>query len=373
MGLWDKIKGELIDIVEFLDDSNNTMVHRFERYQNEIKNGARLTVREGQAAAFVNQGQIADVFQPGMYTLETKNLPILSTLLGWKYGFNSPFKAEVYFVSTRQFTDLKWGTKNPIMVRDPEFGPVRIRAFGTYVIRVKDVATFLRQIVGTDSRFTIEEISEDLRNQIVTLTCDAIAESKVPVLDMAGNVVEFGQVVLKTVGPEMEKYGIEVTKLRIENISLPAEVEAALDKGTSARVIGDMGRFTAYQTANAIEQAAKNPGGGGLAAGGMGMGMGLAMGNQMAGQMAGAASAGAASAGGGPPPIPGTQPFFVAAGGQQTGPFDMATLRLHAQAGKVTPASLVWRQGMATWVKAAEVAELAELFVSAGPPPIPPG
>jgi membrane protease subunit (stomatin/prohibitin family) len=180
--------------------------------------------------------------------------------------------------------------------------------------------------------------------------------------------------VLKTVAPEMEKYGIEVTKLRIENISLPPEVEAALDKGSSARVVGDMGRFTAYQTANAIEQAAKNPGGGGLAAGGMGMGMGFAMGNQMAGQMAaGQAAAAGAGGAGGPPPLPGAQPFYVAIGGQQAGPFDMATLRLHAQTGKLTNGSLVWRQGMATWLKAGEVPELAELFVSAGPPPLPPG
>src|SRR5574344_2648789 len=138
MGLLDKLRGEFIDIIEWIDDSNDTMVYRFERYQNEIKNGAKLTVREGQVAVFINEGQLADVFQPGMYTLNTQNLPILATLKGWKYGFNSPFKAEVYFVSTKQFVDLKWGTPNPVMLRDPEFGPIRIRAFGNYSIQVTD-------------------------------------------------------------------------------------------------------------------------------------------------------------------------------------------------------------------------------------------
>ncbi len=160
MNVWDKLRGELIDIIQWLDTTNDTLVYRFERYNNEIKYGAKLVVREGQAAVFVNEGQIADVFPPGTYTLETKNLPILATLQGWKYGFESPFKAEVYFCSTRQFTDLKWGTQNPIMMRDPEFGPVRLRAFGTYVIRVADPAVLIRQIVGTDNRFTLDEISQ---------------------------------------------------------------------------------------------------------------------------------------------------------------------------------------------------------------------
>lgn len=154
MGIFDRLKHELIDIIEFLDDTNNTLCYRFERFQNEIKNGAKLIVREGQTAVFVSEGQVADVFTPGTYTLETRNLPILATLKGWKYGFESPFKAEVYFVSTRMFTDQKWGTMNPIMVRDPEFGPVRLRAFGTYALRVKDAATFIRNVVGTDQRFT---------------------------------------------------------------------------------------------------------------------------------------------------------------------------------------------------------------------------
>ena len=368
MGIWDKIKGEFIDIIEWLDESKNTMVYRFERYQNEIKNGAKLVVREGQVAAFVNEGQLADIFAPGTHTLETKNLPILATLKGWKYGFNSPFKAEAYFVSMRSFTDLKWGTKNPIIVRDKEYGPIRLRTFGSYVIRVKDPATFLKNIVGTDSRFTTEEITEDLRNQIVTSVSDAIAESGIPILDMAANQLELGELLKKKIQPEFDGYGLEIVKLRVENVSLPPEVEQFLDKGSSMRMVGNLDQFTKFQVANSMEKAAENPG----AAGGMmGMGLGYVMGGQMGGAVNQAAQQPAGGAGGGPPPIPGAVPFFVAVNGQQTGPFDFASLKLHAQTGKLTSATLVWKQGMAAWTKAGEVAELAEVFAAGGPPPIP--
>jgi len=373
MGIWDKIKGEFIDIIEWLDESRTTMVYRFERYQNEIKNGAKLVVRESQVAAFVSEGQLADVFTPGTYTLETKNLPILATLKGWKYGFNSPFKAEAYFVNMRAFTDLKWGTKNPIIVRDKEYGPIRLRTFGSYVIRVKDVPVFLKNIVGTDSRFTTEEITEDLRNQIVTSVSDAIAESGIPILDMAANQLELGDLLRQRIQPEFDNYGLEVVKLRVENISLPPEVEAFLDKGSSMRMVGNLDQFTKFQVANSMEKAAENSG----AAGGMmGMGLGYVMGGQMGGAVQQGAQPGAAPGGAGaaPPPIPGSVPFFVAVGGQQTGPFDMATLKLHAQTGKLAMDSLVWKQGMATWTKAGEVAELAQVFaVGQAPPPIPPG
>jgi len=374
MGIWDKIKGEFIDIIEWLDESRTTMVYRFERYQNEIKNGAKLVVRESQTAAFVSEGQLADVFTPGTYTLETKNLPILATLKGWKYGFNSPFKAEAYFVNMRAFTDLKWGTKNPIIVRDKEYGPIRLRTFGSYVIRVKDVPVFLKNIVGTDSRFTTEEITEDLRNQIVTSVSDAIAESGIPILDMAANQLELGDLLRQRIQPEFDNYGLEVVKLRVENISLPPEVEAFLDKGSSMRMVGNLDQFTKFQVANSMEKAAENSG----AAGGMmGMGLGYVMGGQMGGavQQGAQPAAGAGGApGSAPPPIPGSVPFFVAVGGQQTGPFELATLKLHAQTGKLAMDSLVWKQGMATWTKAGEVAELAQVFaVGQAPPPIPPG
>ncbi|MFH2095759.1 MAG: SPFH domain-containing protein, partial [Bacteroidota bacterium] len=210
MGLLNKLKGEFLDIVEWLDPTNNTIVHRFERYHNEIKMGAKLTVRESQVAAFINEGQLADVFPPGMYSLSTSNMPILSTLKGWKYGFNSPFKAEVYFVNTKKFTDQKWGTPNPIMLRDPEFGPIRIRAFGTYEFRVKDAAIFIKEIVGTDGDFTTEEVTNQLRNIILARFTDAIGEAKIPVLDMASNYDEVSKFVHEKIGGEYGDYGLEL-------------------------------------------------------------------------------------------------------------------------------------------------------------------
>jgi membrane protease subunit (stomatin/prohibitin family) len=361
MGIWDKLTGELVDIIEWLDDTRDTMVWRFPRYQNEIKNGAKLIVRESQAAAFVNEGQIADLFQfPGTYTLETQNLPILSTLRGWKHGFNSPFKAEVYFVNTRTFTDRKWGTKNPIMMRDPEFGPVRLRAFGTFAIRVSSVGTFLKNVVGTDHRFTIDEIGEQLRDLMVARFADALAESKIPVLDMAANQDELGKVLIGRINPDFEQYGLEVTQLFVENISLPPEVEQALDKRTSMGVIGDLNKYMQYQSAEAIRDAAKNPGG--VAGIGAGMGAGMAM----AGQMGSAFQQQQQ-----PPPLPATgASFFVAINNQQSGPFDIAALRQQIQSGRLTKQTLVWKSGMAQWTAAEQVTEIAPMFAEV-PPPLP--
>lgn len=368
MGLFDKIRGEFVDIIEWLDDSNNTMVYRFERYGNEIKYGAKLVVREGQAAVFVNEGKLADVFEPGTYTLQTQNLPILSTLMGWKHGFESPFKAEVYFVSTRRFTDRKWGTKNPIMLRDAEFGPIRLRAFGNYGMRVSDPATFLKEIVGTDGHFTSEEITDQLRNLIVTRFTDILGESKIPVLDLAANYNELGDFVVKAIGPEFGDYGIEVTKLLVENISLPAAVEEALDKRSSMGVLGNLNQYTQFQAANAMESAAENPAGGG-AAEGMGLGMGFAMANQMGQAMQGAHQQNQNPAI--PPPAPAQLSFHIALNGQTTGPYDLPGLQQQAQAGSFTAQSMVWRQGMAGWIAAGQVPELASLFTM--PPPPPPG
>lgn len=369
MGLLDKLKGELIDIIEWTDDSNDTMVHRFERYGNEIKYGAKLVVREAQAAVFINEGQLADVFAPGTHTLETQNLPILATLKGWKYGFESPFKAEVYFVSVRQFTDLKWGTKNPIMLRDAEFGPVRLRAFGSYAVRVEDPAKFIREIVGTDGHFTTDEITNQLRNMIVTRFSDLLAESKIPALDLASNYDEFSQYATEKLGPEYGEYGLEITKFLVENISLPPAVEEALDKRSSMGVVGNLGAYTQFQAANAMEDAAQNPGG--MAAGGMGMGMGFAMATQVGQTMNHAQEQGVQAPGAAPPPIPQRVSFFVAVNGQQAGPFDVATLQNQVAAGQLTRESLVWKQGMQQWTAAGEVPELAGLFQQA-PPPIPP-
>ncbi|MEO1948763.1 SPFH domain-containing protein, partial [Thioclava sp.] len=233
MGILDFLSGEFIDVIGWTDDTRDTMVWRFEREGHAIKYGAKLTVREGQAAVFVHEGQLADIFGPGLYMLETNNLPILTTLQHWDHGFKSPFQSEIYFVNTTRFNDLKWGTKNPVMARDPEFGPVRIRAFGTYSMRVTDPGKFLTEIVGTDGEFTSDEISYQLRNVIVQEFSRAIASSGIPILDMAANTADMGKLITKAIAPTIANYGLELPEFYIENVSLPDAVEAVLDKRTS--------------------------------------------------------------------------------------------------------------------------------------------
>jgi membrane protease subunit (stomatin/prohibitin family) len=363
MAFWkDFIKTELIDIVEWLDDSSETLVYRFVRHENEIKNGAQLIVRPGQAAVFVDQGRIADVFAPGRYELRTENLPILSTLRGWKYGFDSPFKAEVYFVTTRQITNRKWGTKNPVMMRDADFGPVRLRAFGSYSIKVNDPGKLIAEIVGTSGHFTVDQIGDQLRDMVTARFTDALGEARIPALDLASNQDEIGDRLISRMQPEFAAYGLELTKLLVENISLPEEVEKMLDRRTSMGVLGDLNAYTQFQTAQAMEKAAGNPGG--AASDAMGMAMGFGMANRMAASMGGAAAPV------GPPPLPAQPTYFVAVGGAQTGPHDMDALRAHVAAGTLTRETLVWKQGMAAWTAASGVPELASLF-PATPPPLP--
>jgi membrane protease subunit (stomatin/prohibitin family) len=373
MGLWDFVKTELIDIIQWLDESGGQMVYRFDGHDNEIKNGAQLIVRPGQAAVFVNQGQIADVFGPGRHELRTENLPILSTLLGWKYGFNSPFKAEVFFVSTKQFTDQKWGTKAPVMMRDPEFGPVRIRAFGSYVFHVSEPARFIAQLVGAGGVFSTGDVSEQMRSLVTSRFIDALGEAHVPVLDLAARYEDFGVQIRGRIAPDFAQWGIELTQFVIENIGLPEEVEKALDTRSKMGVLGDLGRYQQFQAAESIPLAAQNPGG--VAGAGMGMGMGWAMGQQMAQSMGqafapqpgGAAQGGSAA----PPPLPSQASYFVAVDGKQTGPHPIDEMRGQAAAGALTRDTLVWKQGMAAWTPAGQVDELASVF-SAVPPPLPP-
>lgn len=365
MGILNKIKGEFIDIIEWLDPSNDTMIHRFERYENEIKYGAKLIVRESQVAVFVNEGQIADVFLPGTITLETQNMPILTTLKGWKYGFHSPFKAEVYFCNTKNFTDLKWGTKNPVMMRDTDFGMVRIRAFGNYAMRIKDPVKFIKEIAGTDGSFTTDKITEQLKNIVMTRFTDIVASSKIPVLDLASNYDELSKFVYDRIGSEFLEYGIELSKFLVENISLPPDVEAAMDKRTSMGVVGNLNAFTQYQTAVGIEEAAKNPGG--SASAGIGMGMGFAMANQMGQNMSQNNNVNQQQ-NTTPPPL--TQ-YYVAVNGQQTGPFGEQQLAQMVQNGQLKKDTLVWKTGMAEWVAAGQVPEVAKLFTQV-PPPLPP-
>jgi membrane protease subunit (stomatin/prohibitin family) len=371
MALWDKLKGEFIDIVQWLDDTSDTLVYRFERYGNEIKYNARLVVREGQMAAFINEGQLADVFMPGTYTLSTRNLPILATLKGWKYGFESPFKAEVYFCSTRQFTNLKWGTPGPVTMRDPEFGAVRVTAFGLYSIKVKDPALFIREIVGTDGTFTTEQVEDNLRGKIGTRIKEVMPDAGIPVIDLESRVVQLGETLKARIAPAVEALGLELMEVQVQDVGLPEEVERAIDKAGAMRAIGNMQAYTQYETASSINDAANNPGS--LAAAGVGVGMGFGMGGQMAGAMGGmcAGQSQPGSSGVLPPPLPPQTQLFVAVNGQQTGPFDLTVLQQMARSGQLTRDSLVWKQGMADWTVAGQVAELSALFAAA-PPPVPP-
>lgn len=371
MSFMDKLRGQLIDIIEFLDSSRDTIVWRFPRQGNEIKNEAKLVVREGQVAVFVNEGRLADVFGPGTYTLSTQNLPVLSTLKGWKHGFNSPWKAEVYFVATRQFTDFKWGTQNPIMLRDPEFGAVRLRGFGTYSLQVTDAAVMLRQLVGTDPNFRTDEIGEFFRQNIVGALGPALAHANVAALDLAANQHQIAGRLAAELTATLSEYGVAITRFVIENISLPPEVEAVLDKRTQMAIVGDMQQYTQFQAANAIETAAGNPGGGSE---GMTMGLGLAMGQQMGQVLAGGQSAPApapAPAAAAPPPLPAARPWFHAAGGAQSGPTSLEDLGRLAAAGSITRETLLWQDGMAAWTPAGSVPAVASIF-GAVPPPLPP-
>ena len=382
MALFNKIKqkafGEFIDIIEWTDDTSDTMIWRFPRYNSEIKNGAQLTVRETQVAVLVNEGQFADVFQPGRHELTTSNMPILTTIRGWKYGFNSPFKVDVYFVNTKQFLNQRWGTANPIMMRDPEFGPIRLRAFGSYNFRVQeDPIPFIKNVAGTSGEFTTEGISEQLRNFVITKFTDYLGESKIAALDLAANMNEFSQELTIGLKDDFAEYGIELTRFLVENISLPEAVEEALDRRTSMGVIGNMTAYTQMQFADSLKDSANNPSGcGNLAGDAMGAGIGLAMAGQMAGQMmnpqAGQFHGGQQppqQAAPTPPPMPQQTTYHVAVGGVQQGPFPVSQLQQMIQQGQLTRDTLVWTAGMPAWAAANSVPALSQMF-GAVPPPL---
>ncbi len=363
MSLRDWVSGQFIDIIEWTEPSQNEILaYRFPRHNNEIKNGAKLIVREGQAAVFVKEGQHADVMSPGMYTLDTNNLPILSSILGWKYGFESPFKCEVYFISTRQWTDQKWGTQNPVLMRDPEFGPIRVRAFGSYAFKVTDPTTFVRELVATDPSFEVFEIAAQFRNVIVSRFVDTVANVKLPILDLVGNYERLSKLALDRVAPELAKMGVSLTQFYVESVSLPPEVEAALDKKSQMGILGNLDQYTKFQSAEAIRDAAQNPGG---AAGlGVGMGAGIALGQQMGNAMAAAPPVAA------PPPLPAAAAYHVAIAGAAAGPFDLAAIGVKIRDGSITRSSLAWKAGMPGWVAADTLPDLQALFASA-PPPLP--
>jgi len=375
MGLWDAIKSEFIQIIEWLDESSDTLVYRFPVHDQEIKMGAQLTVRENQAAIFINEGKTADLFKPGRYELTTQNMPILATLRGWKYGFDSPFKAEVYFFNTRLYTDLKWGTQNPVMMRDAEFGMIRIRAHGTYALRISDPQEFFKQVVGTQGLTTTEDILGQLRSTIVSSLSDIIAESKIAALDLAASYRELSQLAQKELAPSFQSYGLEVSRFFIDNISLPEEVEAAIDQRTKLGVLGDrLGQYTQMQTAESIKIAAANPGG--LAGAGVGLGAGVAMGQAMGGAFSASSSPAApppAPGSSAPPPPPGTQAnaprWSLAIDGKTYGPYTDDALKAMLASGQVAPSTQAWRPGSAGW---AAVETYTELATGGGAPPPPP-
>lgn len=371
MGLWDAIKQEFIQIIEWLDDSSDTMVYRFPVHDQEIKMGAQLTVRENQVAVFINEGKAADVFKPGRYELSTQNMPILSTLRGWKYGFDTPFKAEVYFFNTRIFTDLKWGTQNPVMMRDAEFGMIRIRAHGTYATRITDVPVFFQTVVGTQGLTTTNDILGQLRSNIISHFSDILAESKIAALDLASSYRELSQLAQKELAAGFQSFGLELSRFNIDNISLPEEVEAAIDQRTKLGVLGDkMAQYTQMQTAESIKIAAANPGG--LAGAGVGLGAGMAMGQAMSGSFnAAPPPPGSAAA---PPPPPGQQAnaprWSLAIDGKTYGPYTDDALRAMVQSGQVAPSTQAWRPGASGWAAVESYPELGG--GSAMPPPPPP-
>jgi membrane protease subunit (stomatin/prohibitin family) len=377
VGLLDKLKGELVDIIEWLDDSRSTLAWRFPRYQNEIKHGAQLIVREGQRAVFVYRGQIADVFEPGHYELTSENLPILSTLQGWRHGFDSPFRSEVYFLNTRQVTDLRWGTPQPVTVRDPDFKMVQVRANGLCVVRIADAGTFLREVIGTDSAVEAEEITELLRRVITLAFSDMIMETGLGAIDLQGRQVELSEKLRQFVQERVDdEFGLEITSVTM-NISLPDEITQAMTRGVARGVeeggyahnVGDIGRLQQVRAADAMLAAAENEGGG-VMGDAMGMGVGLAMAGRMADQFGNATGGGGAAA---PPPLPGQSLYHVEVGGQATGPYSVSQLQAGVANGQVNAATLVWTGGMAEWAQASQVPALAPLFAVPPPPPAPPG
>lgn len=403
MGLWDKLKGELIDIIEWIDNSNGEAIsHRFERRDNEIKNGAKLTVRESQLAVFINEGEFADIFMPGMYTLETQNIPILSTLKGWKHGFSSPFKAETYFFNTGAVTGLKWGTPAPVNLHKPGFGPIKYVANGTFVVSIdttKDadgtypgVKKFVRNIVKTDGEFTKSELKVVLREQLGNYLENALRTSLTQTAskeadDITVDRLTTSKVITEALKPVFHEWGLILSGFNIDVCDPDAKSQERLEKMGNARAnkfeneeLGINNEFLKYQNANNnknIENPNQNVGnnqnGGGMMnnmmEAGIGMGMMGMMMNSMnqANQNVNQNNNNQTP----PPPIPGQVAYFVAVNGQQAGPYNLQQLQQYVQAGQFKPDSMVWKQGMPAWVMANTIPELSNLF-GAVPPPLPP-
>ncbi len=389
MGMRDMIRGEFVDIIEWLDDTNTTLAWRFPRYQNEIKNGAQLIVREGQRAVFVYRGQLADQFTPGHYTLTTENMPIMGTLQGWRHGFNSPFRSEVYFVNTRPYPDLRWGTPQPVTVRDPDFKMVQVRANGTTVVRVTDPTEFLRQVLGTQSVVDMEQVTEMIRRNIALAFNDMVMGSGLGAIDLQGRQVELSDKLREFVAQRVQAFGLGIDAVTM-TISLPEEIQQAMTRGVARGLeesgflnnVGDLNRFEQARRADAMLAAAQNEGGGPAGAA-IQAGLGVALGSQMAGAAQGGnyqqpqqpqRPAGFVSA---PPPLPPQQQFHFDNGGQPAGPYPLNALRQFVTSGQLTRDTVVWTDGMSGWAPASTVAALQPLFstpppLPGSPPPLPP-
>ena len=303
MAIIDFLKKQFIDIIEWTDDSRDTLSWRFPDEDKEIKNGAQLIVRESQLAQFVYLGQFGDAFGPGKHTLVTDNIPILTNLKSWKYALESPFKADVYFVVTRVFTGNKWGTANPVMMRDADFGIVRLRAYGTYDFRIVDAPRFLKEVAGTDHHFRLDEFADVMRSRLVSVFSEALASAKIPALDVAARYRELGEALLPVINPVLHgKYGLEMTTFVVENVSVPPEVEQAIDKRSSMAAVGNLNDYVKYQMGQGLEKG-QGGGAGGMAAE---LAVGMAMAQQMMNQQGGIL-------GQGTPPVRGGAPAAEAA------------------------------------------------------------
>ena len=385
----DMIRGEFVDIIEWLDDTNTTLAWRFPRYQNEIKNGAQLVVREGQRAMFVYRGQLADQFNPGHYTLTSENMPILGTLQGWKYGFNSPFRSEVYYVNTRPYPDLRWGTPQPVTVRDPDFRMVQVRANGTTVVRVTDPTVFLRQVLGTQSVVDMEQVTEMIRRNIALAFNDMVMGTGLGAIDLQGRQVELSDKLREFVAQRVQAFGLGIDAVTM-TISLPEEIQQAMTRGVARGVeesgflnnVGDLNRFEQARRADAMLAAAQNEGGG-AAGSAIQAGLGVALGAQMAGAAQGGYAqpqqfaAAPPQAQAAPPPLPTQQQFHFDQGGQPAGPYPVNALRQFVSNGQLTRDTVVWTEGMPGWAPASTVPALQTLFstpppLSGTPPPLPP-
>ncbi len=358
MGLMDWLFGQFIDIIEWKDNTQDTILWRFPRDDGEIKYGAKLIVRESQIAVFVDKGEIADILEPGTYTLETDNLPILTDLRHWDHGFKSPFKVDVYFINTKLFSQ-KWGTKNPIIVRDKEFDSVRLKAFGSYEFKVSDPKKFIREVVGTDGHFTVDEVDTQLTNLILAKLPVILAQSGESVLDMAASYENFGEFLKGKLQEDFNNYGLKLDKLLVENISLPEEVEKAIDKRASRKAVGNLDEHMKYQGAEAL-------GSGGGASEVASIGAGIAMANEISKSFNN--SSVSEKSGSMPPPVPGSKPFYIVKAGKADGPHTIDDIKTLIANGQLKPASYIWQEGLEGWVKASEL--IGDLFKTT-PPPIP--